>query len=259
MKRLGAALPLLDMRHPLARGLVLDVPFTEGRAVPHVLPRRTLLTHPSPTTVVWEGDPRYGVGSGLNLTSSCTLTQENADGRFAGGPLTIEAWFIKRGNTGAKQNYVAFASVGGNKWSLEWYQGDNKFWAQLNGSYSYHSVAVTPVTGDLYHLVATLGHPVDGVTVYLNGAPVAAQANSTTAPPSSTSDLIIGDAGGDGITDNTTFFGFRFWNRNLVASEVARLYQDPNGLYWKPRASARGVTALPGHPYYYAGLLGRAH
>lgn len=233
-------LPVLQNRHPQARGLILDLPlFERGGSIVRDLARknRGTLTNFSSLATAWA--TKTPIGRAIDFAGDNDFINVPYQ-TIIGSPnkyISVECWFVPDTLSPGFQYLVDRWTYGAGDfraWSLD-LQTSNVVWRTSNGGTDGTSASVsksiTGRTGQLIHAIGTLDSPNNKLRLYVDGVE-AANGFGFDGIVASTQQLMIGggNAGTDGPYDGRIAM-VRVWNRLLTASEVADLFADPFALY----------------------------
>ena len=225
---------ILQRGHPLARGLALAMPFTEGSGGP-----RDYSGNGNHGTL--NGDPQWvntpwGQGLRFDGTGDEVLTPFPAVGSSDDFAM---AFLINPGWTGG---FTALPDNTGRAFSIFWdASGDISFTSASDGVFAgAGNKPIGATDGSWWHFLVQRknGFP----EVYLEGV-FKFQANNSNTNSASAQDLSFGlNPSGGGSAYDGNIVGIWAYNRALAASEVRELYEDPFALF-RPRRTVVPVLA----------------
>lgn len=217
---LGAA---FDYSHPLARDMMLYVPFNEGagRQVRNAASRGGVSTQATPG---WSPG-RFG--------QTCAIVDGvNSAPRFAsdlgdvpsGNPVSFAAWCYPTSMTGNRA--LLQKRNDGLGTPTAYYFGSNATAIAAGSNYNVYnaSVAYTWVLNQWVHIGMVLGP--DTTRFYVNGAFYGSNGGAVGVAVN-TADVFIGAAGIGGETWSDKLDDVGLWARALTAAEFAQLYAEP--------------------------------
>jgi len=227
-------LPVLNLKHPLVKGLLFDAPFFErGGSITRELRYRTTgaLTN-SPTWKIGSAGLAIDFG-GATQALTYTTTSQQALTSF----VSFEFLLFTRTNTGRifDKRGAAF------RYAIQ-YDGaaanDLKFFAGFSGTNgTWDTPAASFPLNQINHVAIVYDHTSTASVpiIYINNIK---QSVTTTTPPVGTgntdgTNLHVGN----NSTPNSNMDGYlyymRYWNRLLSRSEVNKLYNNPWCIYRK--------------------------
>jgi len=250
--------PALNLRHPLARGLVGAWPFWTREPNPggNLLDRSTGAG--TTGSISWAAGAPGAVLScvGTNETDRCVVGGSLPANPDTSTPKPFALWALcKPADTRASNkvytvlsrcggNYPGSAGLGG---LLDW-NGTYSLFSLIRRSYAGQYEGYTPIgscpAGVWYSVVANCN--ASGATIYVNGvAPAMAQYGALNGGinVSATMKWVVGGGEYEAGTYSYSFGGeiadARAWNRELTKAEADDLYVDPWGLYRRPHLPVR--------------------
>lgn len=232
--------PALQRGHPLAQGLVLDLPFYEGSGVTHdTSGYGTVVTQ---ANAPWSAGP-YGYNLSYNGSNSdVAVTSAPAFGPamtilFEGALslYSLNAMLLERESVNSTWELFFESSV------LKW-RG-----ASTSERLSVSVASMGLVDGTRYQFVLVdnggSGNPCGAI--YVNAvAQAVTSAGAATVPGSNTNKIHVGNFDNSNYVWSGTIDYVAAWNRALSAAEVAALYADPFARHrrrsWRLKAAAAG-------------------
>lgn len=263
-KLVKPSFPQLNRSHPLAQGLVFDMPFFEGsglRAAELISQSDGALTN-TPTWV----NSIFGNALKITGTLGSQLVAATAKPHQQGLTQISVEFFVKGeandsrviDKRGASFRFGAFwKTFGGFTDGIVFFAG----WS--GGVAEWRSPQNVAPVNMWNHVVITydFGSTSNDPKMYINGNEVTV--SEITAPSGSAnadgSNITIGNrpAANDGNTHSTLYA--RFWNRLLSRNEAAQLYANPFQIYKRKTLSAElsaYATAAPATRFNIMGTVG---
>jgi hypothetical protein len=227
--------PRLNRSHPLAQGLVLDVPFAEGSGTNLSDTINNLAGVLTPTNASWESHNHgYDIAftSGVGRVTYTTPPYMNDLAK-----VSFEILFLRTGTGGG--NFGRLFEKGSTNFPFAAFfdntAGKVGFQAAYTGGNNEWTWAAV-ATSVWYHIIITFDSSsvANNPTFYLDGVNVAATqtaADTTGTLKADNGNIVLGNrnAGDRGWAGKIALF--REWNRILSADEVAQLQADPYQIY----------------------------
>jgi len=260
--RAKPSFPQLNRSHPLAQGLVFDMPFFERTG-----------TNALETTLGTNGTFAGGAswadsifGSALQITGANSANRVSATSRPIQDNLskiTIEMMIAV-----SADNCRCFDKRGASlRWEILINSSSSPQVRFLAGWSGATAIFDTPsgsiVSGKMHHIIITydFGSTANTPSIYIDGIK---QTITTTTAPIGTANtdgtnITIGNRLAADAGNNSVIPYGRFWNRILSQVEGAQLYADPFQIYAKKPAFAQFAAAgipAPGAVSAYRTLMG---
>lgn len=250
--------PVLDLSHPLSRGLLscwVLGDSAKGRAI-DIGPQGAHMS-------VASGNPSPVSSHHGGMATVFKTAAIGVDGSYASAPFpitsaqsySISLWVNPEANSGTNSRWYSK-----NDTIILYGDGQTSWNATNDGSGTNLTPTLTTPFGAWTHIVIT-STPSGAGQFYANGALLASGALG--AVPNDTAALYIGDRASTGRPVLGQEEGFRWYSRVLSASEIRQLYAEPYaGIYSAGTFNIVGIAAAAGGtiptPYFFQQHVARA-
>lgn len=235
-------IPIINWNHPIAIGLVFDMPFFErGGTNPNDIAWKKTGTLSS--GVSWKNDI-YGSGVSFpaGTTDNININQPLLNLLTSGKPFTMMSLFKINAANSNTRNFIELFGNGASRSDI-WFQFSNGATNQLAFGFTPDGSSFPQVTwtsgwtASSTHLAFGIW---DGATQRLYAdadASFKASNNQSTGPGGQNSPEFteIGNASGRSNSLDGILYVFRIWMRTLSANERISLYANPWQIYVRPQ------------------------